>query len=139
MKKAFLIVIVAFLFSNSQSFSQTIDLSADSIAVLLCKKWEADYVLMGNMKITPKPGAAQINYQFNKDKTFLLTISKKKETTNGTWVFDSKKKIIKLTVNGKPNSSIISLKEKEMIMLVDTKEATPDDPMQLKAVYKVKP
>ena len=92
--------------------------------------------MMGNMKIGRIPGATEINYEFNKDKTFLITSNDPKDKTKGIWAYDPKKKIIKLTINGKSNASIISLKAGEFIMLADTKEATPDDPMEIKLVYK---
>ncbi len=138
MKKFICITIISLFLISMNSFSQTINLSADSIATLLCKKWEVDYAMMGNMKIGKIPGATEINYEFNMDKTFLMTSKDPKDKTKGTWAYDTKKKIIKLTVNGKSNTSIISLKEGELIILADTKEATPDDPMEIKLVYKIK-
>ena len=113
-------------------------MSADSIATLLCKKWEVDYAMMGGMKIGKIPGATEINQEFNKDKTFIMTSNDLKEKTTGTWAYDAKNKLIKLSINGKSNTSIISLKDGELIMLADTKEATPDDPMEIKLVYKIK-
>ena len=138
MKKIIFIGIITLLLSSKKSFSQTIDLSADSITTLLCKKWEVAYAIMGNMKIGRIPGATEINHEFNKDKTLLMTSNDPKDKTKGTWAYDAKKKIIKLTINGRSNTSIISLKEGEFIMLADTKEATPDDPMEIKLVYKIK-
>jgi hypothetical protein len=138
MKKFICITIISLFLISMNSFSQTINLSADSIATLLCKKWEVDYAMMGNMKIGKIPGATEINYEFNMDKTFLMTSKDPKDKTKGTWAYDTKKKIIKLTVNGKSNTSIISLKEGELIILADTKEATPDNPMEIKLVYKIK-
>ena len=138
MKKFICITIISFLLLNKTSFSQSIDLSIDSIATLLCKNWEVDYAMMGNLKIGRIPGATEINYQFNKDKTFLMTSNEPIDKIKGTWLYDTKKKIIKLTVKGKSNTSIISLKEGELIILADTKEATPHDPMEIKLVYKAK-
>ena len=138
MKKLICIIIISLLLLNKNSFSQTIDLSTDSIATLLCKKWEVDYAMMGSMKIGRIPCATEINYEFNKDKSFLMTSNDPKDKTKGTWAYDTKKKIIKLTVNGKSNTSVISLKEGELIILADTKEATPDDQMEIKLVYKIK-
>ena len=137
MKKFICICIIA-LISSTTSFGQTINMTADSIETLLCRKWEVDYAMMGEMKIGRIPGATEINYEFNKDKTFIMTSNDSKEKTKGTWTYDLKKKLIRLTVNGKSNTSIISLKDNELIMLADTKEATPDDPMEIKLVYKIK-
>jgi hypothetical protein len=138
MKKIIFISIISFLLLSTNSFSQKIDLPTDSIATLLCKKWEVNYAMMGNMKIGKIPGATEINYEFNKDNTFLMTSNDHKDKTKGTWVYEIKKKIIKLTVNGKSNTSIVTLKEGELIILANTKEATPDDPMEIKLVYKIK-
>lgn len=138
MKKILFIGLLTLLFSTTNAFSQTIDLPADSVATLLCKKWEVDYAMMGNMKIGRIPGSTEINYQFNSDKTFLMTSSDPKDNAKGTWAYDAKKKIIKLIVNGKSNASIIALKAGEFILLADTKEAMPDSPMEIKVVYKIK-
>lgn len=138
MKKITCLGVVIFIFASTYSFGQTIDLPPDSVAALLCKRWEVDYALMGDMKIGRIPGAAELNYEFNKDKTFVLTSNDPKNKKKGTWAYDTKKKLIKLTVNGNSNTSIISLKDDELIMLADTKKATPDDPTALKLVYKIK-
>ncbi len=138
MKKTICIVVITFLLSHTKSFAQTINLSADSISTFLCKKWEVNYAIMGGMKITQIPGSPEISYEFNRDNTFLMTSNDPKEKDKGTWVYDTKKKTIKLSINGNNNTIIVSLKEGELIMLVDTKEATPDDPMELKIVYKIK-
>lgn len=73
MKKIVFAGIFVSLLSGTQSFGQTINLSTDSITTLLCKKWEVDYSIMGDMKIGRMPGATEINFEFNKDKTFFLT------------------------------------------------------------------
>ncbi|MBI1782221.1 MAG: hypothetical protein HYR66_12785 [Sphingobacteriales bacterium] len=138
MKKIICLCIIALIASNSSIFGQNINISEDSITTLLCKKWEINYVIMGGMKIERIPGATEINYEFNKDKTFLMTSDDPKDKTKGTWSFDPKKKIIRLTINGNSKMKIISIKEGELIMLADTKEATPGDPMEIKLYYKIK-
>ena len=94
MKKIFFACILTLLLSGTQSFGQTINLSADSITTLLCKKWEVDYAIMGNMKIGRMPGATEINFEFNKDKTFLMTSTDPTDKTKGTWAYDTKKKLL---------------------------------------------
>lgn len=122
--------------STSKSFSQSINIPEDSVAKLLCKKWKMDYAMMGGMKIGKMPGAAESNYEFNKDKNFELTSNTNSAKTKGTWSYDQNKKLILLTINGKSNVSVISLKDDELEMLVDTKAATPDDPMKINIFYK---
>lgn len=138
MKKIICISIFTLLVSTLTSYGQSISLSEDSIMTLLTKKWEVDYAVMGGMKIGKIPGASDINYDFKKDKTFLMSSNNPNDKAKGTWKYDPKKKLIKLTVNGKTNTIIVSLKDNELIMQVDTKEATPDDPMEIKLVYKIK-
>ncbi len=135
--KVFCLFILALSFFGN-SYSQSINVPVDSIPSMLCKKWEANYAMMGGMNIGKIPGATEISYEFNKDKTFVITSKDPKDKTKGAWGYDPKSKSIKLTVNGKSNTRIISLKEGELVMLADTKEATPDDPMEIKIVYKQK-
>ncbi|HLK28056.1 MAG TPA: DUF4923 family protein [Puia sp.] len=137
MKKIAHAFIILFLLCSSKSFCQTIDVQEDSLKNLLCKKWQMDYAMMGGMKINKMPSAAEANFEFKKDGTFIETTNKDSKKINGTWIYDKNKKHIKLTINGKSSLSIISLKEDELTMLADTKQATPDDPMQLQIVYKI--
>ena len=83
--------------------------------------------------------ATEINYEFYKDKTYLLTTNNPKSTKKGTWSYDPKKKIIGLTVpDGKNNASITSLKKGELIILPDTKKATSNDPMKMEIVFRIR-
>jgi hypothetical protein len=138
MKHLICISIIALICSSHTSFSQSINIPADSVTNLLCKKWEMDYVIANGMKIGRMPGAAEMNYEFNKDKTFVLTgnSSGNSTKTKGTWSYDPSKKLIKLTLNGRSNISIISLTNDQFEMLVDTKAATPDDPTPIQMFYK---
>lgn len=138
MRKFIFAFIVALTVPGGSLVAQNIAIPSDSIQRLLCNKWEVDYAIMGGMKIGRMPGASEINYAFNKDKTFIMIGSSPKEMKKGTWRYDPKKKVIRLTVDGRSNTSIISLKEGEFVMLADTKNATPDDPMEIKLVYKLR-
>jgi hypothetical protein len=135
MRKLVCASIVALIVSNSL-FAQDINISVDSIQKLLCKKWEVAYAEMGGMRIGRMPGAEEINYEFKKDKTFILSNKDEKEKKKGNWSYDSKKKLIKLTLDGKNISNVISLKEDELVMAVDTN--TPSDPEPIRMVYKVR-
>jgi hypothetical protein len=135
MRKFFSFCIVGLIVSNSL-FAQNISISADSIQTLLCKKWEVAYAEMGGMRIGRIPGAEEINYEFKKDKTFILSNKDEKEKKKGNWNYDSKKKLIKLTLDGRNISNIISLNENELVMTVDTN--TQSDPEPIRMVYKVR-
>jgi len=138
MKKFILIALITVALSNTTAFSQNINLSPDSITTLLCKKWEVDYAMLGDMKIGRIPGAEELNYEFNKDKTFLLTSNDPNDKSKGTWAYDPKKKVIKLTVNGKSNTSIVSLKQGELVMHVDAGHTASQGPSDVTVVYKIK-
>src|SRR5580704_3753927 len=114
--------------SSTTMYAQKISLPMDSLQTLLFSKWEASYALMGSMRIDMKPEAPKMSFEFRQDKTFILTNDKSPDITRGTWAYDANKKLIKLTVNGSSNMSIVSLKEDELSMVVDTKAASPDDP-----------
>lgn len=138
MRKYILSGIIGLLCSSQSLFAQNINGTLDSIQTLLCKQWEVDYVLMGGMKIGRMPGAAEINYEFNKDKTFFMTSDDPNDKAKGTWSYDPKKKLIKLTLNGGTNSNIVSLKEGELVMLLEANAAVPDDLKDVQMVYKPK-
>ena len=138
MKKLSCFFLFVLICSANMLSAQNVTMKADSLETVLCKKWEVDYVLMGEVKVGRMPGAAQINYEFKKDKTFFITSDKPGDNVKGTWTYDTKNKLIKLSANGKSNSKIISLKEGELVMLIDMKEATPNASEELKMVFKEK-
>ena len=136
-KTAVIFLIPSFILLNN-SKAQSIDYSLDSVNSLLCKKWEVNYAMVGGSKIYREPNAVVIVYSFNKDKTFVVNSDKPGEETKGTWIYNPKQKLIKLVAKGRGDSKIISLKEHELVMVNDTKNATPDDPSQMKMYYKIK-
>jgi hypothetical protein len=73
------------------------------------------------------------SYEFKQDNTFKLIGNGK--GGNGTWSYNPDKKWIKLKINDISNTSIISLKEDELIMFMDTRSAMPDVPNRLKTVF----
>lgn len=131
MKKIFSLCITIILGSNIVLFAQHVNLTGN-MSVVLCKKWKLDYVLDNGMKITPPPGEG-FNYEFKQDNTFELT--GQGQEGKGTWSYDPDKKLIKLKINNVSNTTIISLKETELIMLLDTKTAMPDAPAGMKTFF----
>jgi hypothetical protein len=135
MKKHFVLLLTLAAFAFGRATAQ-IDAPADSIPTLLCKTWRVSYALMGTMQIAMKPGVQAMDCEFKKDKTF--TMSSGSTGSKGTWAYDPATRTIKLTVNGKSNTTVVQLQTGQLTMSVDTKEATPDDPTEIKLVYKVK-
>jgi hypothetical protein len=136
MKKATAVLIILTLL-HFTSFAQ-IKTPVDSISTLLCKQWVVDYAMMGNMKIGKPPGTSTPDYQFNENKKVVVSSGQTKDKTTGTWSYDSNKKVIKIIINGKTNGTVVSLTATELIMLIDTKQATPEDEMAIRLVYKLK-
>lgn len=114
------------------------EVKPDSLTAFLCKKWEINYAIMGGMKIERLPTAAQVNYEFLTDKTFTITGNDGTQKVKGSWTYLPDKKMIKLVSNGKNNTNIVSLKSGEFVLIANTRSATPDDPMPMKMVFKVK-
>ena len=138
MNKTMLIFLFSFLILSGRSFSQSIDYSLDSVNTLLCKKWEVNYAMVGGSKIYRDAGSTGSTYTFSKDKTFVVSGNKNGDEAKGTWIYNPKQKLIKLVTSGRPNSKIISLRDGELVMIADTKNATPDDNSEMKLYYKVK-
>ena len=130
--------VLAFIFFCNSTSAQDVNGPIESIQTHLCKNWEVDYVLMGGMKIGRMPDATEINYQFNKDKTFFMTSDDPIDKTKGTWSYDPKKKLIRLTLNGKSSSSVVSLKNDELVMIAEPNGATPEDLPEMRMIFKPK-
>jgi len=127
MKKIIILPFISIIFYASHLVAQNIELSPDSLSTLLCKKWQMNYVMMDGMKIERGAGAPETNFEFKKDKTYSMT-DNKKNSGKGTWTYDPKKKLVKLITNGKSYSSVIELTDAELVMFIDTREATPGEP-----------
>ena len=110
----------------------------DSLKAWLCKTWQADYALAEGMKITRRPGAVDIIYIFNPDNTFVINPGDRKNSQYGTWEYNPEKKFILLRKRGRRDSRIISLIREELVMLIEIKNTMPDNPQDLKMVFKVK-
>jgi hypothetical protein len=123
--------------STLSGFAQKITLPADKLQTTLCKKWQAAYSMMGDMRIDMTPGAPTITFEFKKDGTFISANDKSPDVAKGTWTYVPGKKLVQLLIDGRSNFTIVSLTEKELIMSADMKEATPNDPSPITMVYKV--
>ena len=137
MKKFVCIAFITLIVSGGSLFAQNFSISPENIADFLCKKWEVNYAEMGGKKIQRIIGT-EMNYQFNRNKTFTISNDDPKETKRGTWSFDSNKKVIRLYINGRIEANIISLRDTELVMMDDSDNSVADDPMEIKLFYKPK-
>ena len=138
MKYILSVFIITLLSSDYSLFGQSINMPADNVTKLLCKKWQIDYALMNGMKVDMAHGATQVNYEFDTDGLFYLANNDPNKKSKGTWSYETNKKSIKLTINGTSDTNIISLKENELVMMADTKQATPDAPSDIKLFFRLK-
>jgi hypothetical protein len=136
MKKIVKATIIISLFHCSKAVSQTINLPLDSVKILLCKKWQMDYFLLGSSRAEILPGTPESNYEFEKDGTFIETKSDNSRGDRGTWSYDSGKKLILLIGSRNDSSKITSLKEGELIFLADIVRSAVNNPPTVQIFYK---
>ena len=110
---------------------------ADSIPALLCKKWIAQYTMMGEVKISPKPGVPVPVFDFKKDKSLLFS-GGDAAPAKGNWAYDRTKRCVNVSVNGHHRGTIVQLEPDLLVMLMNMGEATPDDPAPIIMVFNMK-
>ena len=136
MKKLFtLILLLVLAASVSQLFAQNVDMSADAVKGLLCRKWDLNYGIVSGERIGPNPGSPTMSYDFKTDGSVVITINGQSNHLQGNWTFDAANKWIKITVNKQKRLTISSLKQDELVMLIDMKDVTPNESTD-KLVYK---
>lgn len=136
MKKIYLLaVLLISAASMNELYAQSINMPADSVKALLCRKWDFNYVIEEGQKMGAAPGAPTMNYEFKTDGTILITVGGGNNTMHGTWTYDVGKKTIHVTANKLKTITIKSLTKDELVMLIDMKDFTPSDPT-MTMVYK---
>jgi hypothetical protein len=115
---------------------QKVDVPADSLKKMLCKKWEVSYVLADGVKIVKSSGASSRIFDFKPDNSFVFIQEEGADSFYGKWIYDPKKKWVQLLIDGKTNGLIISVLPEEMIMVDEKKKNTPSINMEM--VYRVK-
>jgi hypothetical protein len=127
--------------AHTSLYAQHLNMPADSVKKMLCKTWEINYVLMGAAKIVRSATAPDLVYAFRPDYTFIFNAGDPENRLTGKWIYDQKKKLIRLLpdkrIAGK-NQVIVSLSSVEMIMLSNAKNTDPDNPENMKMVFRVR-
>jgi hypothetical protein len=113
--KRIFIGIILMLCLDLSIFGQITNISADSVATILCHKWDAEGLYMGGHIL---PSEESVTYEFHKDNTFTRVSEKK--TEKGTWVFEQENNWIHLKIKRKTHLYIRALKQ-------DKIELTPDE------------
>jgi hypothetical protein len=117
-------VFVFLIIHNFSLNAQDINLSKSDLEVVLCKQWKIEYALMGGMKIQQMPGAADFDLKFKSDGTYDL-IQEDGTIDNGIWVFDSKMKLIVLSIKEKVTSRVKSINENKLILTLVSGQKEP--------------
>lgn len=118
MKKS-LLVLAGLIFTIANIHGQQIT-DEKSIVKYLCKKWEGNYMMAENLKIS-FAGGEKMQFSFQANNSFVLTTIVNKDTVAGKWNFEKEKKRIVLLMNNKPYKYITSLTKEEFVLL-DPKE-----------------
>ena len=120
------ILFIVFLFGICTTiFSQNINLTKQELESTLCKHWELDYVMMGDIKIGDNIGTSEkLDYQYKSNGEYDL-ISEVKITGTGKWIYYSDKKYIELSINNKVTSQIIGIDNDKLIMILVSDEKGP--------------
>ena len=124
----FLLFLVSFFIIN-KSIAQGFPSTQDSIRILLCKKWQVDYILITGVKIAKGNNTPEIYFQFENDNSFVETSSDHKNKTTGKWVIDAEHKIIRLMQHEKNTMNILSLTPVELQLKVDAQPNDASDEM----------
>mgnify|MGYP001796094888 CR=1 FL=1 len=88
------------------------------------------------VKIVKSPGAPARIFDFKPDNSFVFIQEAEADSFYGKWIYDPKKKWVRLLIDGKTNGLIISVLPEEMIMVDEKKKNAPSINMEM--VYKVK-
>jgi len=128
---------IALLAFQTRADAQNINLSADSVTKLLCKKWEMDYALASGKKVNT-PASSLLYFEFSKDATFSITGGKPKINAKGTWEYDPKKGMIFLSIAGKGVKTITSLTNDQFVVLADEQVPAQNDSLKARIYFKVK-
>jgi len=137
MKNFIYICAIALMAFQTRTDAQNINLPADSVSRLLCKKWEMDYALASGKKVNT-PASSLLYFEFYKDGTFSITGGKPKINAKGTWEYDSKKEMIFLSIAGKGIKTITSLTNDQFVVLADEQVPAQNDSLKAKIYFKVK-
>ncbi len=138
MKKFIYLCAIMLLAFQTRTSAQGIHLSADSVTKLLCKKWEADYVLAQGKRINVPLSTSKIYLEFHKDGTFSAISGKPKVTEKGEWEYDVQNGTISMSVKGKDRRNIISL-TKYHLAILPVEQVAVNDTSGTKLYFKVKP
>ena len=119
MRKIFLVLILLFIVLPSLN-AQIEGISKDSISVYLSQKWKekARFLNRQQVEIFGEP----IVYEFKMNNSFVKKYDNK--ATEGSWSYDSDKKVIQLQIANKTDFYVVSLNKKELLLSAELHEGS---------------
>ena len=135
MNKRIIITIGCLLAFNFYVLAQDIHFSKATLKPVLCKQWQIEYAMMGEMKIGQKIGATDFDMKFNTDGTYDL-IHKDGKTQKGKWVYYADKKYVELSIDDKVTSRVKSVNKTTLILTLVSGENDPPGLPQLEVHFK---
>jgi hypothetical protein len=132
------IICMVLVLGKLDAVSQSFPANLDSIKTILCKKWEVDHALMGDMKIQRGMGAPTIIYEFRTDNNYssISYSANRRDTIRGKWMNDLKNKNIKLLRNGIPMMVITMNNASELMATMIPSAKDDKDIGQIQLVLK---
>ena len=115
-----LYVLLAFLMvSFSSVFGQEVEMGNAELLPILCHNWEMEFASMLGNKMKQNPGAANTEFDFKNDGTYLL-LGNDGSKSKGAWRLNKDMKYVELLIQGKEVSRIKSVSEQELVMVLPT-------------------
>lgn len=127
MKKLFIL----FLLSGTV-YSQNITQNKEAVTKLLCKTWLADYAMLNGLKVEQMGQMKSLKYTFKADGTYQMN------DKSGKWQFNEKKKCIELFLDGTLKSTITSLQNKKIVMILNPDKSAPKGMGKFEIYFKSK-
>ena len=124
-------LLIALLISGAV-YSQNIT-KKETINQDLCKSWVANYAMMNGLKVEKMGPMKSLVYTFKTDNTYMAN-----GTVSGTWKFNAKKKCVELYLNGVLKSTITTLQNKKLIMILNADKSAPKTISSLEIYFKPK-
>ncbi|MFI5161443.1 MAG: hypothetical protein ACHQHN_09205 [Sphingobacteriales bacterium] len=136
--KKFIYVCAALLLAfQLHTFAQDIHVPADSVAKLLCKKWELDYIIFQGNKIDYPSSKPKAYIEFFKDGTLLMSGGQPTDVQKGTWEYDASKKTASMLIGEKGRKEIMELTMNQFAIFSDDPASDPDHPNRVSLKAKV--
>ncbi len=122
--KKIMVSIMLFLAASSFLTAQEVEVNNSELLPMLCKGWEMEYAMMQGTQMKQKPGAANTEFEFKTDGSYLL-LGNDGTKSIGSWRLNSEMNYVELLMKGQEVSRIKSIVADKLIMVLPPKENAP--------------